>query len=226
MTAELRDLLSSSQGGGGASGGRLPALCSPSFQQVYLSDDPWATAKRIAMHGLNGNASAVELGPYHGAAILDGQLYMWGDNGYGQLGLGDTETRLRPQLVPLNGTVTAVSVGYRCTGAIVNGTLWTWGENYDGQLGIGTTTWEELTPQRVPLEGPVSSIKMSRHTSAAIVGGTLYMWGFNGEGQLGDGTTTSRSAPGVTPFNGTVLAVALGRDHGAAIVDMTPGACP
>jgi alpha-tubulin suppressor-like RCC1 family protein len=38
----------------------------------------------------------------HSAAIMDGrsmELFVWGFNGYGELGLGDTEIRLQPTKV-------------------------------------------------------------------------------------------------------------------------------
>jgi len=44
----------------------------------------------------------VSCGAYHSVALLeDGQLFAWGSNKYGQLGLGHKVDQLRPQLVPV-----------------------------------------------------------------------------------------------------------------------------
>ena len=75
------------------------------------------------------------------ATTTSGTLYSWGDNSYGQLGLGDTTNRSSPTQV---GSLTTWSkIALRSNGALAtktDGTLWVWGRNNNGQLGLGNTT--------------------------------------------------------------------------------------
>ena len=76
----------------------------------------------------------------HAAAIkVDGTLWAWGYNLYGQLGDGTIEDKSVPVKVGSDTTWAALSAGDHFTAAIrEDGTLWTWGENKYGQLGDGT----------------------------------------------------------------------------------------
>ena len=64
---------------------------------------------------------------------------MWGDNGYGKLGLGDTTNRSSPTQVGSLTNWAAIASGNQDTVAVkTDGTLWCWGRNNDGQAGDGT----------------------------------------------------------------------------------------
>ncbi|XP_031568411.1 X-linked retinitis pigmentosa GTPase regulator-like [Actinia tenebrosa] len=90
-------------------------------------------------------------GGWHSAVITScGDLYMWGWNKDGQVGVSYNNTDI-PQEVPVqiqavpvpvvfsNDSVTDVSCGSRHTAAITcNGELWTWGFGFYGQLGHGS----------------------------------------------------------------------------------------
>jgi alpha-tubulin suppressor-like RCC1 family protein len=78
----------------------------------------------------------------------NGTLWAWGANGAGQLGLGDTLSRLTPTQV---GSATWIAVapgGSHTLGLQADGTLWAWGNNFYGQLGLGDTV-SRLTPTQV-----------------------------------------------------------------------------
>ena len=86
----------------------------------------------------------VDVDHQHSCAIKkNGQLYCWGDNGYGKLGDGTTSRKLSPNLVRFNDEstrVTAVSTGYDSTCAVTDESrVMCWGRNQYGELGIGTT---------------------------------------------------------------------------------------
>lgn len=77
------------------------------------------------------------------ALKTDNTLWVWGNNGYGQLGLGDqgsfqATNRSSPTQLG-SDTWLAVSTGYQMGGIKTNKTLWTWGRNQAGQLGLGNT---------------------------------------------------------------------------------------
>ena len=74
------------------------------------------------------------------AVLENGEVYGWGYNGNGQLGLGNNINQLNPQRVTgLQGVVvTSVVCGYAHTLAVTDeGSLYAWGANSYGQLGTG-----------------------------------------------------------------------------------------
>ena len=79
----------------------------------------------------------------------DNQLYGWGWNGFGQLGVGDTYRECRPVLVKSpNGHkwVTLFNGREHTYGMTDNGTIYAWGNNLCGRLGLGHTE-SQHTPQ-------------------------------------------------------------------------------
>ena len=171
----------------------------------------------LAHVGLDGPPSAVALGEFHSAAIVNKRLYMWGQNAIGQLGIGLKPDERRPSRVPLKGAVSAVALGRLHSAAIVGGQLYTWGYNNKGQLGNGGTR-SAYKPQLVALKGAVSAVALGGHHSAAIVERLLYVWGHNDFGQLGLGHTKNALTPQRVTLCGPVTAVALGDQHSAALV--------
>ena len=62
-------------------------------------------------------------------------LYAWGLNTYGRLGLGDLTNRNTPTFVS-NGWKFIDAGGNRSLGIKENGDLYSWGSNSYGQLGL------------------------------------------------------------------------------------------
>ena len=71
--------------------------------------------------------------------IYDGsQLLAFGDNHYGQLGLGDNKNRNLPTLVMTDTTIREIVCGSDHTFILKeSGELFAFGYNYYGQLGLG-----------------------------------------------------------------------------------------
>jgi len=170
---------------------------------------------------------AASLGLYHSSAITEtGKLYIWGYNGYGQVGDGTTTQRNTPTLIDaFNGEkVVAVSLGYYHSSAITEtGKLYTWGHNGYGQVGDGTTT-QRNTPTLIDSFGgeKIVSVSLGTHHSSTITEtGKLYIWGYNDYGQVGDGTTTNKTIPTLIDFFGgeKIVAVSLGASHSSAITE-------
>jgi alpha-tubulin suppressor-like RCC1 family protein len=131
----------------------------------------------------------------------DGTLYAWGDNTYGQLGIGNpTGSNSSPVQVslPFGKLVKSISLGGTYSLALMtDGTVYAWGLNSSGQLGIGSTS-TQYYPVKVNL--PIGKIAASiaaggSYALAIMTDGTMYAWGNNGSGQLGDGTTTYQYSP-------------------------------
>ena len=158
----------------------------------------------------------VSAGAFHSLALgSDGNAYAWGDNTYGQLGDGTSNSRNTPVKVgkpagaPADFTYVQVSAGYYHSLALgSDGNTYAWGNNYQGQLGDGTSNNYRYTPVRVKtpdrktypnLPADFTYLQVSagyQHSLAVGSDGNAYAWGDNDHGQLGDGTsTTYRSAP-------------------------------
>lgn len=117
-------------------------------------------------------------------AVLDnGEVYGWGYNGNGQLGLGNNVNQTNPcRVTNLQGVViTQIVCGYAHTMALSDeGVLFAWGANSYGQLGTGNKA-NLVVPQRIASEiGRVVEIAASHynHISAATTQTSkVYMWG-------------------------------------------------
>lgn len=86
-------------------------------------------------------AKTVSGGAYHAAAVKpDGSLWIWGNNGFFQLGVGNEDmsyNAFSPERV-FEGGIAMVSLGGFHSMAITqDGELYGWGQNTSGQLGLG-----------------------------------------------------------------------------------------
>lgn len=135
--------------------------------------------------------SRISVGPLSISAIkTDGTLWTWGNNGNGQLGLGDRTHRSSPTQVGSLTNWKDVSTGANfCLATRTDGTLWTWGFNLNGQLGLSDvnsrssptqvgalTNWSRVTASKISATTFSLSIKTD---------GTLWSWGRNFYGELG-----------------------------------------
>ena len=130
---------------------------------------------------------------YYSAALKDtGVLYTWGQNGVGELGLGDTTNRNSPTQISTGWQ--AVSGGGSATLAIkTDNTLYAWGFNGERQLGLGDTT-NRNSPTQISAGWKAAAMGKS-HSLALKDDGTLYTWGYNVVGQLGLGDNVARDRP-------------------------------
>jgi alpha-tubulin suppressor-like RCC1 family protein len=142
---------------------------------------------------------AIAHGWYHAlAATTEGDLYAFGENSYGELGVPTTTwTSAVPLLVDGLPPVVGVAAGaYHSVAMTELGEIFTWGTNYQGQFGLGTGNSESPTPQSAPSRAPmIAVIAGGDHTFAVNPQGLLYSWGRNGSYQLGDKSTTSSGTP-------------------------------
>jgi alpha-tubulin suppressor-like RCC1 family protein len=96
-------------------------------------------------------------------------MWSWGNNTYGQLGLGDTANRSSPVQVGALTTWYQVAAGVTDTLATkTDGTLWSWGGNADGELGLGNIVYRSSPVQIGALTTWVrlSKMPMSRSSLA------------------------------------------------------------
>lgn len=140
------------------------------------------------------------VGDAHTCAVsFEGRVRCFGDNAFGQLGIGSTNT-IGDDETPLDAgfdvelpQVTQVSAGARHTCAVTTGhEVYCWGANESGQLGLGhDKTWgnaPDEPPERVRIDGLVAAVEAgASHTCARMFGGTVRCWGDSSLGQLGHG---------------------------------------
>jgi len=83
------------------------------------------------------------------ALKTDGTVWTWGQNSYGQLGIGNITKYSSPKQVGSLTTWLSIAAGYySCYSIKTDGTLWSWGTNGNGQLGLNNVT-DYSSPKQV-----------------------------------------------------------------------------
>ena len=154
---------------------------------------------------------------YNYCAIMgDFNLACWGDNTYGQLGLGFNSSITAPTMVSFPSGLTVQSLvmtkgTYATSCALMSdSSVYCWGYNGHGQVGINNTALTYITtPQKISplsnisaiyaIENQSSSVPSTSNSSSAFCAlnssGSLYCWGANSSAMVGDGTTQDRAYP-------------------------------
>jgi alpha-tubulin suppressor-like RCC1 family protein len=148
------------------------------------------------------------------------EVWCWGVNESGQLGIGTTIDAATPVRVQASGqSFTMASSGGRHSCALAtDGHAWCWGANDAGQLGTGALT-ASLVP--IAVTGGLTFTTLSAgnsHTCGIVSGGAMYCWGSNTYGQVGDSTVTNRAAPTLVKGSHTFQTVSAGFVHTCATV--------
>ena len=165
-----------------------------------------------------------------------GQVYSWGSNDYGQLGISDqtaemvkTPAGLYYRSVPYfissfrNVFIVAVTAGsYHFAALSDMGQVFLWGSNSEGQLGMGDFSQRNLP---VPLDyfiSPVQQVQTgSYHTVFLDTFGRVFVCGLNSNGQLGAGEGIEAKTPNVVSAISQqhITTVASGHYHVFAIAE-------
>jgi alpha-tubulin suppressor-like RCC1 family protein len=164
------------------------------------------------------------------ALASDDQVYCWGYNGYGILGVGDATSNnyvTSPQAISMGGALAGKTVKdlqassqHVCILAS-DDWMYCWGWNGYGSLGDNTTT-HRYSPTAVLSSGVLSgkTIKAmalaNGHTCAIASDDLPYCWGYNGFGQLGNGNTTNANAPAAVVSSGVLAGKTLTKIAAAA----------
>ena len=151
---------------------------------------------------------------YSGCIDNNGNLYMWGNDLYGNLGDGSTNDSSTP--IKIMDNVKGVSLGSTCSAAITkDGSLYMWGDNEHGKLGNGSTNDSSIP---IKIMDNVKAVSLGYEHNAVITEeGSLYLWGSNKYGKLGNGTTNDSLTP--VKIMDNVKAVSLGSEHSGAITE-------
>ncbi|MCP4757302.1 MAG: hypothetical protein GY866_41090 [Proteobacteria bacterium] len=214
-----------------------------------IGNEPNEMGNSLPAISLGGNVVELAVGKNHSCARLDeGSVKCWGDNRYGQLGIGNTTTKgdasgdmasLSPLNFGLNKKALEIAAGgYHTCARLDDRTVKCWGSNEYGQLGlghennIGDDGSDTLSAVSLGAETPVQIAAGENFTCARLDNGTVKCWGSNSNGQLGlsnleenigDDSTDTINA--ITGLGGTVLQIVAGFAHTCALLDDSSVKC-
>ena len=134
------------------------------------------------------------------ALTSTGNVYAWGINTVGQLGVSSSEetARIAPQKIEALAGVFATSIyAGNTTGAAVaaDGKVWFWGDNQEKQLGVSDGS--ERTPVQKTSSTPYFATQVAlgdHHSSLVELNGSVKGVGTNLYGQFGNGTINSTTS--------------------------------
>jgi alpha-tubulin suppressor-like RCC1 family protein len=191
------------------------AIAAGSFHSVALLSDGTVWAWGSNLNGQIGNSSVSTSGNYasqpakvtgpsniqsiisgsnHSFAVSsNGDVWAWGDNQYGQLGIGTKINVTNPvKATNLSGfTAIYVDGANHAIALKSDGSLYGWGYNISGQLGDGTKIDK---PTAVPISIGLNILSLALgkyHSMSLMKDGSVLTWGDNWAGQLGGITYSS-----------------------------------
>ncbi|XP_077925074.1 E3 ISG15--protein ligase HERC5 isoform X3 [Halichoerus grypus] len=169
----------------------------------------------------------ITCGDYHSLALSKGgELFAWGQNLHGQLGVGRLFASIpTPQIVEhLSGVpLVQISAGKAHSMALsMSGNIYSWGRNDLGQLGLGHTDGEDFPSLIEALDNQKVEFLAcgGSHTALLTTDGLVFTFGAGKYGQLGHSSTQNELRPRlVTELAGNrVTQIACGRRHTLAYV--------
>ncbi|XP_054475896.1 probable E3 ubiquitin-protein ligase HERC4 isoform X2 [Anoplopoma fimbria] len=176
----------------------------------------------------NIQVSQVACGSQHSVALTKGgQVYTWGQDSRGQLGLGRRKPGANsPQhLRSLSGLplVQVAAGGEQSFALSVSGGVSGWGRNDRGQLGLGDTT-DRHTPTPVHCLNMKTTIHIScgkDHTAILTKNGAVFTFGSGQYGQLGHNSFSDELRPRLVAelLGAKVTKIACGRHHTLVLTD-------
>ena len=169
-------------------------------------------------------------GAYHSFALTEhGNVYSFGLNNMGQLGLGSLEpnhTGCPTLITALEGKdIVSLNGGEHHSLALSeSGETYAFGRGDNNQLGFADGTDQQLTPRKVPALVGIAIRKLAtqaNHNVAISRSGDLYSWGFGEMGQLCNGKSADEACPALVEVDGVagkaVLDAAAGGQHSAIV---------
>lgn len=158
---------------------------------------------------LDRTIEAVVTGGRFSCGLSVSEIWCWGDNSYGQVGIGRPEAVIdRPSLVLDSSSGAWLMMDAGATGACAvsaAGEVWCWGLNY-GRRAVRVSTPEPM----------VRVVVGAQHLCGISVEGSAYCWGSNTFGQLGRPGASTDTAVRVHGVDSAV-ALSAGDLHTCAI---------
>ena len=162
----------------------------------------------VQVHGIGNvgmlqNIKEIAVGYDHVLALDEsGNVYAWGANSYGQLGVNGAFTMRAgvPQRVCspdgnsyLSGVRTIAAGAFHSVAVMLDGSVVSWGRNDYGQLGDQSIDKKALPVYVQGLTAVRDVGAGTYHTLAVQYNGTVCAWGRNSNGELGQGASSDLS---------------------------------
>ncbi|XP_074214949.1 X-linked retinitis pigmentosa GTPase regulator isoform X6 [Camelus bactrianus] len=162
------------------------------------------------------------------SAVLteDGELFMWGDNSEGQIGLNNITNVCVPHQVTVGKPISWISCGYYHSAFITTeGELYTFGEAECGKLGLPPELLvNRKVPQLVPgIPEKVIQVACGGGHTVVLTENAVYSFGLGQFGQLGLGTFIfETSEPRIIDDikDQKIRYISCGENHTALITDI------
>jgi len=126
---------------------------------------------------------------------LNFELWSWGYNGQGHLGLNNRTYYSSPVQIPGTQWSKVSSDYFQSIATKTDGTLWAWGFNAVGSLGQNNLTYYSSPVQIPGTQWNNIASGYSSRSLATKTDGTLWSWGENDYGQVGQNNTINYSSP-------------------------------
>eukprot|EP00753_Platysulcus_tardus_P017992 PLAT6664.2.p1 GENE.PLAT6664.2~~PLAT6664.2.p1 ORF type:complete len:652 (+),score=169.04 PLAT6664.2:47-2002(+) len=223
---------------GGAGEGPLGIVSLEEDDMDDEEDEPYRQPRRVELLDGDDIVSAAAGRTHAMALTVHGDLFVWGLNQHGQLGMDlDVLESPVPTLlkgIPVDETITTMSAGKSHSAAVTDkGKLYTWGLTQAGRLGLRLQRDEE---GRLPVAigKPMHVASLSRVLVTAVSCGAshtiavgdhrLYSWGCGDGFRLGLGDCEDRSEPTLMEAlpRGVVISISAAVWHSAAIIMVPP----
>jgi alpha-tubulin suppressor-like RCC1 family protein len=182
----------------------------------------------LVVGGILFRTVQIDLGTACGVRASDDKAFCWGDNRFGQLGIGNnTGPENDSQSGPHSSKPVAVSGGLKfrhvspghqhVCGVTTDNRVFCWGYNRYGQVGDGSGGWLKFKPVRVAGTQLYREVDAGRDfTCAVTTGDRAYCWGFNSIGELGNGTRNLSRVPKAVSGGLSFERVSAGEFHACA----------
>ncbi|XP_059942429.1 X-linked retinitis pigmentosa GTPase regulator isoform X2 [Mesoplodon densirostris] len=209
-------------------GGKVYAAGGNTEGQLGLGD----TEERNSFHLISFFTSQHKIkqlsaGSNTSAALTeDGELFMWGDNSEGQIGLQNVTSMCVPHQVTIGKPISWISCGYYHSAFVTTeGELYTFGEPECGKLGLpGKLLINHRVPQLVPgIPQKVIQVACGGGHTVVLTENAVYTFGLGQFGQLGLGTfifETSEPKAIENIKDQKISYVCCGENHTALITDL------
>ncbi len=174
----------------------------------------------VPVQNLSRGVTDIAAGFAHTCAVLEtGRVKCWGENGFGQLGNGSTQSSSVPaDVIGLeNARAISANAGEHTCVVTTEGDIQCWGYNRFYQLGDGTSE-NRLTPVKViGLPANMQAVTAGRtHSCAVTEQGEVMCWGSNVFGQ--GGKNLGWAPVPVFGLDAGVEKIDIDFDHACAVV--------
>ena len=170
----------------------------------------------LASPGPQSGVTAIAGGSFHSCLLADGDVYCWGTNDHGQVGIDNggatvpSPTRVEGLLV--GKTVTDLDLGTSSSCAVADASVYCWGSDESGRLGdgepsgFGVTSFVPVAVAGDITGKSVDQVSAGARRTCARSGGEVYCWG----SRAGPASVRQNQVP-------SVITISTGAWHNCAI---------